>query len=95
MARRSTKRARFRPGDMVRFRYGLREINGQIVENCGPIGIGGRRLYAVRINPHAENMPVTSMHEDEMTFVQVASPGQSREVAAAVAEALRGDASDP
>jgi hypothetical protein len=34
-------------GDKVRFRSGARSITGQVREDRGPIGIGGRRLYLV------------------------------------------------
>jgi len=34
-------------GDKVRLRSGARSITGQVREDRGPIGIGGRRLYLV------------------------------------------------
>jgi len=34
-------------GDTVRFRMGARFLTGQVREDRGPIGIGGRRLYLV------------------------------------------------
>jgi hypothetical protein len=34
-------------GDKVRFRLGARSVAGQVREDRGPIGIGGRRLYLV------------------------------------------------
>jgi hypothetical protein len=38
---------KFRTGDRVRFRYGIRWIRGTVTEDRGPIGVGGRRLYGV------------------------------------------------
>ena len=37
----------FRKGDLVRFRFGRRFVQGQIKEDRGPIGIKGRHLYSV------------------------------------------------
>jgi hypothetical protein len=34
-------------GDKVRFRIGARSFTGQVREDRGPIGSGGRRLYLV------------------------------------------------
>lgn len=38
---------RFRKGNRVRFRLGLRFVEGTVKEDCGPIGIKGRHLYLV------------------------------------------------
>ncbi len=38
---------RFRKGDFVRFRLGIRFVQGQIREDRGPIGVQGRHLYLV------------------------------------------------
>jgi hypothetical protein len=35
-------------GTRVSLKFALRRITGTIVEDRGPIGIGGRRLFAVR-----------------------------------------------
>ena len=37
----------FHPGDLVRFQYGMRTIQGVVKEDRGPIGVKGRRLYLV------------------------------------------------
>ena len=39
---------RLKVGGRVRFRFGGRQVTGVIVEDRGPIGVGGRRLYTVR-----------------------------------------------
>jgi len=52
----SKKRApRFRVGDAVRFLYGPEKVAGEIVEDRGPLGDHGRRLYRVRINAGRED----------------------------------------
>jgi hypothetical protein len=38
---------RFRKGDLVSFRIGLRTVQGEVKEDRGPIGIKGRHLYLV------------------------------------------------
>jgi hypothetical protein len=37
----------FRVGDRVRFQLWNRKIDGVIVEDRGPLGVGGRRLYGI------------------------------------------------
>ena len=37
---------KFRPGDRVRFEFGVRWVRAVVTED-GPIGVGGRRLYGV------------------------------------------------
>jgi hypothetical protein len=41
---------RFRVGDVVAFLYGPQTVPGEIVEDRGPLGVYGRRLYRVRID---------------------------------------------
>ena len=38
---------RFRVGDKVIFRFGIRDVEGLVREDLGSIGIKGRRLYSV------------------------------------------------
>ena len=40
---------RFQVGDRVRILYGFRGVIGEIVEDRGNLGVGGRRIYAVRM----------------------------------------------
>lgn len=46
----------FRKGDMVEFSLGTRPVQGEIVEDRGPIGIKGRHLYLVKF--HRDSHPV-------------------------------------
>jgi hypothetical protein len=41
------RQAVVRRGDRVRFLIGLRQVEGVVVEDRGPIGVGGRHLYRV------------------------------------------------
>jgi hypothetical protein len=48
---------KFRVGQRVRLQHLFRGKIGEVVEDRGPIGVGGRRLYHVRIDlePFDEN----------------------------------------
>lgn len=48
---------RFRVGDRVRAVYGFAGAAGEVVEDLGSLGVGGRRFYHVRlVRPDAEDM---------------------------------------
>ena len=49
---------RFRVGDQVRFLFGVSKVEGTIVEDRGPIGVGGRRLYRIRFQFAADEEPM-------------------------------------
>lgn len=38
----------FRFGQRVRFQYVTQRVSGRIIEDCGPLRVGGVQLYAVR-----------------------------------------------
>jgi hypothetical protein len=38
---------RFSKGDLVEFRFGVRQVRGIVKEDRGPIGVKGRNLYLV------------------------------------------------
>ena len=40
----------FRVGDWVSFLYGPKKVRAQVVEDRGLLGVGGRRLYRVRLD---------------------------------------------
>ena len=40
---------RFRPGDWVSFLVGFRRVLAQVVEDRGPVGMHGRRLYRLQL----------------------------------------------
>ncbi len=44
----AVEKSTFKPGDTVTLRVGTRRVRGEVVEDRGPIGGGGRRLYDVR-----------------------------------------------
>jgi hypothetical protein len=74
----STKKPppRFHVGDWVRFDYGPRKVSAKIVEDRGPLGLHGRRIYRVSVpvtDPGmALNDPTTS-HLPEILDAQAAT----------------------
>ena len=50
-------KTQFHKGDRVTFRLGTRSVKGLVKEDRGPIGIKGRHLYLVEVQP--ENPPGT------------------------------------
>jgi hypothetical protein len=58
------KPGKYRVGDWVSFLYGPRLVLGQIVEDHGPIGFRGRRLYVVRLDKSEESELCTSAEEE-------------------------------
>ena len=41
--------ARFKVGDWVTFKFGVRHALAQVIEDRGPIGYKGRRLYRLQM----------------------------------------------
>ncbi len=79
------KRApRFRVGDPVRFLYGIEKVAGEIVEDRGPLGDFGRRLYRVRINAGQEDessfeIPEEDLESRDPDTASVQTPGLRQE----------------
>ena len=42
------RKARFQIGDRVYFLYGTRQVHGKVVEDRGPLGAHGKRIFLVR-----------------------------------------------
>ncbi len=57
-------------GDMVRFRLGTRDVTGQVREDRGPIGIGGRRLYLVAYEMGKGNWYGIELPADEIQVIK-------------------------
>jgi hypothetical protein len=63
---RTSEQPSFRVGDRVRFDYGRRRVTGEIVEDYGPLGAGGRRLFQVLIPVEPDEPVLVALPEDEM-----------------------------
>ena len=67
------RRPLFKKGDVVSFLFGDGRATGQVVEDRGCLGIGGRRLYGIKfdINPGEETY--IEVPEEELTPEAIAS----------------------
>lgn len=61
--------AKFRVGDCVRIRHGFRGMIAEVVEDRGRIGVGGRRLYAVKMRLDEWNEHTTELPEESLEAV--------------------------
>jgi len=65
----TNKRPSFRVGDRVRVDFGRRKLTGVIVEDRGPIGIQGRRLFQVDLPMDPSEPMSVELPEDEMELI--------------------------
>ena len=73
---------KYRVGDKVRLLHAFRGVIAEVVEDRGPIGYRGRRLYAVRFrvdpwNEHTSELPEESI--EPVTEGQDSPSGQNGE----------------
>ena len=57
---------KFRVGQKVRMKHGFNGVIGEVIEDRGPIGVHGRRLYSVKLrldpwNEHTSEYPEESL----------------------------------
>jgi predicted RNase H-like HicB family nuclease len=69
---------RFRKGDLVQFRFGIRVVQGEVKEDRGPIGVKGRHLYAVEFRGDTYSTS-TSIIELPAVDLQLANEAISKE----------------
>ncbi len=64
----STKRQppTFHVGDWVKFDYGPKKVSARIVEDRGPLGVHGRRLYRVQLDEKLGDSSTFEMPENEL-----------------------------
>jgi hypothetical protein len=60
---------RFRVGDRVRHLYLWHGAEGEIVEDHGPIGVNGRRIYSVKMKMDEGNEPTLGVREDDLEAI--------------------------
>jgi hypothetical protein len=61
---------KFRVGQSVRMKHGFRGMIGEVIEDRGPIGVGGRRLYTIRLQLDPWNEFTTERPEESLEAVQ-------------------------
>ena len=57
---------KFHVGDRVRLRHGFPGLIAEVVEDRGRIGVGGRRLYAVKLRLDEWNELITERPEESL-----------------------------
>lgn len=69
---------RFRKGDVVRFQFGVRTVQGPIKEDRGPIGIKGRRLYLIEfpIDPTTPTFAEIELPAEDLELVRAPASKQ-------------------
>lgn len=63
---------KFRKGDIVSFTLGIRSVEGEVKEDCGPIGVKGRHLYLVEYRPefHSPSVSQVELPAEELREVK-------------------------
>ena len=59
-------KANYRKGDLVQFQWGIRFVQGVVMEDRGPIGVKGRHLYRVEFRPQSESIFQVELPAEEM-----------------------------
>lgn len=54
----TSRKKTLRVGARVSLRFGRRSVRGTIIEDRGPLGIGGRRLWRVRLQMNDVAEPI-------------------------------------
>jgi hypothetical protein len=57
---------KFRVGEQVRIKHGFRGLIAEVIEESGPIGVGGRRLYGVKLRLDPWNEHTTELPEESL-----------------------------
>ena len=57
---------RFRVHDKVEFTFGTRRVKGFVEEDRGPLGVGGRRIYRVRLDMDPYDSMYFELSEDDL-----------------------------
>jgi hypothetical protein len=56
----------FKKGDRVSFLFGAGAVTGQVVEDRGCLGVGGRRLYGIRVEINPGEPAYIEMPEEKL-----------------------------
>jgi hypothetical protein len=59
-------KARFQIGDWVSFLYGPRQVHGKVVEDRGPLGAHGRRIFLVQADIGQDEEATFEVPEDNL-----------------------------
>jgi hypothetical protein len=59
----------FHVGNVVRFQFGPKKVNGVVKEDRGRIGKGGRHLYLIQLSLEAPQQSIIDLPADELKLV--------------------------
>ncbi|MCB9584569.1 MAG: hypothetical protein H6718_04195 [Polyangiaceae bacterium] len=76
--------AKFLPGAHVQFLLGKREVQGTVVEDRGPLGVGGRKLVRVQIGDTEFEAPATDLQRLPFDPSQIAAIDRLLKAAGAI-----------
>lgn len=65
----ASKAGPFRVGDRVRFEFGFTTVVGKVIEDSGPLGVGGRHLYRVELPMDPDEPYIAARSESDMELV--------------------------
>jgi hypothetical protein len=85
----TNKHASFRVGDRVKMDFGPRKLTGVIVEDRGPIGVGGRHLFRVDVPMDPFDPMTVEVPEDEIEALPTEEVAPTRIDNAKIVEYLR------
>lgn len=60
------KKSRLSVGNHISLNFGGRQVQGEIIEDRGPLAAGGRRLYRVRVMILPDESLAFELPEDEI-----------------------------
>ncbi len=70
-ARRKSPRKTLGVGSTVRFRFGIVDVTAKVIEDRGPLGRDGERIYRVRFDFGGGDEPIeTEINEGQLTVVR-------------------------
>jgi hypothetical protein len=69
---------RFRVGDSVTFLFGSRQITGVVIEDRGPLGAHGRRIFLVRVATGQDEPTTFEVPEDNLEEPSQVDEGEQR-----------------
>ena len=65
---------KYKVGDRVRFRFGVDDVEGIIVEDRGNLGVGGKRVYDIKYSFSGPPKRYIELAEDRLQLVTPEPP---------------------
>ena len=73
-ARKKSTRKTLGVGSTVRFRFGIVDVTAKVIEDRGPLGTNGERIYRVRFDFGGADEPLeTEIEAGRLTVVRTAA----------------------